>query len=170
MFDSSRSGWSFMWICFRIFNFISYVMINGYNKKENAMEYALNSVNAQEIVANLLNNYLQRMAMIDKVLENKFQQPYTVFVKYLRTPKSYYNTVNKSITLIFVPNHRFSSRTIGNFTDHFFDSEVFNELENTDTIFNAEWEYRNKMVPLETAITSLLELPFTNIEVIKIKS
>jgi hypothetical protein len=132
------------------------------------MEHAINSANAQEIVANLLNNYQQRMSMIDKVLENKFPFPYTIFVKYLRTPKSYYNTVNNSITLIFVPNHRFSTRIIGNFTDYFFDSEVFNELEKTDNI--AEWEYRNKMVPLETAITSLLGLPFTNIEVIKIKS
>lgn len=132
------------------------------------MERALNSVNAQEIVANLLNDYQQRMVMIDKVLENKFQYPYTIFVKYLKTPKSYYNAVNKSITLIFVPNHRFSSRTQGNITDYSFDNKVFNELEKTDTIFNAEWEYRNKMVPLEKAITSLLGLPFTNIEVIKI--
>lgn len=134
------------------------------------MEHALNSVNAQEIVANLLNNYQQRMAMIDKVLENKFPFPYTIFVKYLRTPKSYYNAVNNSITLIFVPNHRFSSRTIGNFTDYFFDKRIFSELEKTDTIFNAEWEHRNTMVPLEKAITTLLGLPFTNIEVIKIKA
>lgn len=134
------------------------------------MEHALNSANAQEIVANLLNNYQQRMAMIDKVLENKFQYPCTVFVKYLKTPKSYYNAVNNSITLIFVPNHRFSSRTLGNITDYYFDNRIFNELEKTDTIFNAEWEHRNKMVPLETAITSLLGLPFTNIEVIKIKA
>lgn len=133
------------------------------------MEHALNSANAQEIVANLLNNYQQRMAMIDKVLENKFQYTYTVFVKYLRTPKSYYNAVNNSITLIFVPNHRFCSHTIGNITDYFFDERVFSELEKTDTIFNAEWEYRNKMVPLEKVITLLLGLPFTNIEVIKIK-
>ena len=132
------------------------------------MEHALNSANTQEIVANLLNDYQQRMAMIDKVLENKFQYPYTVFVKYLRTPKSYYNAVNKSITLIFVPNHRFSSHTLGNITDYFFDKRIFSELEKTDTIFNAEWEYRNKMVPLEKVIILLLGLPFTNIEVIKI--
>lgn len=131
---------------------------------------ALNSANTQEIVTNLLNNYKQRMAMIDKILESKFQYPCTVFVKYLRTQKSYYNAVNNSITLIFVPNHRFSSRTLGNITDYFFDNRIFNELENSDTIFNAEWEHRNKMVPLEKAITSLLGLPFTNIEVIKIKS
>ena len=129
---------------------------------------AFNSVNAKEIAVELINDYNRRLKMIEVVSEVEFNTPYTIFVKYLRTPKSYYNAVNKSITLIFVPNHRFSSRTFGTITDYYFDDRIFSELEKTDTIFNAEWEHRNQMVPLEKAILKLLELPFTNIEIIKL--
>ena len=128
-----------------------------------------NSEQAKQIAINLLNEYKHRLNMINDVLNtHSMDVPHTIFVKWLRTPKSYYNAVNKSITLVFVPNHRFSVHTQGRFTDHWFDNNVYSELEKKDNIYNAEWEHQNKMIPLEDAIDKLLEQPFTNIEVIKL--
>lgn len=129
---------------------------------------AFNSVNAKEVAVELINDYNRRLKMIEVVSEVELNTPYTIFVKYLKTPKSYYNASNQSITLIFVPCYKYSVHTQGNHTNYWFDKEVYRVLETKDTIYNAEWEYRNQMIPLEKAIPKLLELPFTNIEIIKL--
>ena len=130
---------------------------------------SINSIKTQEIVTNMLNDYNRRMNMINEILESTFDFPHTVFVKLLKNSKTYYNPVDKSITLIFVPNNRFYTYTVGSVKEYFeFDKDVYEELEQKDSIFQKDWDFQNSLVPLEIAIKKLLELPFMNIEVIKL--
>lgn len=130
--------------------------------------YAVNSTEAKSVATKLLLYYNSKLKMIDEVLKEQVNSRYTIFVKYMRSPKSYYNSVNKNITLIFVPNSRYSIYTQGYHTSYHFDKTVYDELERKDTIYNSEWEHQNSMVPLEKAIKKLLEEPFDSIDVIKL--